>query len=296
MQLATDRGHVGPQHQLLQQRLRPLHREQVALRGRDVSRQLRRKFVALAAQVTRRLLHAPLQDLVEHSNLGLLHGDFVLLVLQLFSKLEHLTQEERAIAERKLVLDGATHLLHHQFDVFERFLQVVVGTEAERLDSGRGRGIARHDDAGAVGLQIPKPGDQLQSTLFIPIQEILSHCAFHIRSFPAPDGAAAKKPSISVSASPAVLWPPNHKLVSIAIARTATDACDPHPAIACTATSSEPADGSKGPDFVWSGDQLSLRSERLGNGPGRTYTCTATDASGNAQSAVATVTVPHDQR
>jgi hypothetical protein len=43
---------------------------------------------------------------------------------------------------------------------------------------------------------------------------------------------------------------------------------------------------------------VSLRADRAGAGPGRTYTLTysATDASGNSAAAVTTVSVPHDQR
>jgi hypothetical protein len=43
---------------------------------------------------------------------------------------------------------------------------------------------------------------------------------------------------------------------------------------------------------------FSVRAERAGNGPGRTYTVVyeATDASGNTAQATATVVVPHDKK
>jgi hypothetical protein len=110
-----------------------------------------------------------------------------------------------------------------------------------------------------------------------------------------------RAPAITLSASPSVLWSPNHKLVGITLAKTATDACDPNPAVTCTATSSEPdnglGDGDTANDIQWVKGALLLRAERSGTGPGRVYTitCTATDASGNHSSAVTTVTVPHAQ-
>jgi hypothetical protein len=120
-------------------------------------------------------------------------------------------------------------------------------------------------------------------------------------------------PSISVSASPDTLWPPNHKLVSISTTVTATDNCDPAPLIllqSITANEGELTntydstlgDGHAENDVqdaeIGSEDySFSLRAERSGTGAGRVYTTTysATDASGNMASASATVTVPHNQ-
>jgi hypothetical protein len=107
-------------------------------------------------------------------------------------------------------------------------------------------------------------------------------------------------PAISVAPSPAVLWPPDHRLVPIALGVAATDACDPAPVITCSASSSEPddgvADGDTVNDVQWIDGALWLRAERSGIGPGRVYTasCTAQDASRNAASATGTVSVPHD--
>jgi hypothetical protein len=109
-----------------------------------------------------------------------------------------------------------------------------------------------------------------------------------------------RAPDVAVTASPAVLWPPDHRLVPIVLDKRATDVCDPAPKITCEATSSEPplggGSGATNPDIVWTDGQLALRAERSGTGPGRTYTvtCTATDASGNHATATAKVTVPHD--
>ena len=104
-------------------------------------------------------------------------------------------------------------------------------------------------------------------------------------------------PSISVTASPTVLWPANHKMVPINLAVSASDSCDAEPVVECTATSSQAAngkgDGNTGLDIEWRGGELFLRAERQG-GTDRTYAiaCTATDAGGNGAVGSATVTVP----
>ena len=106
-------------------------------------------------------------------------------------------------------------------------------------------------------------------------------------------------PSISVGASPQVLWPNDGTLRPITLAVSSTDACTAAPTTTCSAVSSEPAGpANRDPDVVWTGGNLSLRADRNGKGAGRTYTitCNATDASGNTSSATALVTVPHDQR
>jgi len=108
-------------------------------------------------------------------------------------------------------------------------------------------------------------------------------------------------PALSVSASPNVLRPPNHKYVRVHVTVEATDSVDPAPAVALvSATSSEAddagGDGATTNDVVVDGDtSLRLRAERSGAGAGRTYTLTyrAVDACGNAAERSATVSVPH---
>ena len=106
----------------------------------------------------------------------------------------------------------------------------------------------------------------------------------------------------SVTASPNVLWPPNHKMVDVTITAVVTDNCDASPTCEVTAvTSDEPVtghgSGNTSPDWIIIGGQIvQLRAERMGSGDGRTYSVTDTcsDGSGNTSSAVAEVTVPHD--
>jgi hypothetical protein len=104
-------------------------------------------------------------------------------------------------------------------------------------------------------------------------------------------------------ATPNVLWPPNHKLVPVAIASSVSDECDPNPRCAISSVSSnEPVnglgDGDTSPDWVVTGaSTLLLRAERSGTGTGRVYAVgsTCTDAAGNGVIGYAFVTVPHDQ-
>ena len=105
-------------------------------------------------------------------------------------------------------------------------------------------------------------------------------------------------PTLAFTATPSVLWPPNHKLRAISLPSVTQDACDATPVVSCTATSSEPdnglGDGDTANDIQWVNGGLLLRAERRGGGPGRTYTitCTATDDSGHSGSVARTVTVP----
>ncbi len=109
-------------------------------------------------------------------------------------------------------------------------------------------------------------------------------------------------PALTVSATPAVLWPPNNKMVDIAVNVTVHDDYDPQPEIKLESiTSSEglAATDLTGADFGTDDRQFSLRASRDGNNPtGKSYTISysATDASGNKAIASTTVTVPHDQR
>lgn len=106
----------------------------------------------------------------------------------------------------------------------------------------------------------------------------------------------------SASASPGVLWPPNHKMVDVAISAAAAEACSGPAACRITGVSSnELVEGAGGnnlaPDWEVVGPLLlKLRAERAGSGGGRVYTVTITclDVAGNSSTKDVLVTVPHD--
>lgn len=113
-------------------------------------------------------------------------------------------------------------------------------------------------------------------------------------------------PSIAFSLDQTTLWPPNHKLVTVATGIGATDACDAAPSVVVTVASNEPendlGDGDTDADWVVTANDdgtfdVAVRAERSGLGTDRVYTITvtATDGTGNQSTASGEVTVPHDQ-
>lgn len=118
-------------------------------------------------------------------------------------------------------------------------------------------------------------------------------------------------PEILVVVSPDILWPPNHKMVSIAVTVTVTDDTDPDPDWELTSITMNEGDetstydpeydhtlgdGNTADDIqVVDKNNILLRAERSGLNSGRIYTIvyTATDDSGNTSTAAVTVTVPH---
>ena len=79
-------------------------------------------------------------------------------------------------------------------------------------------------------------------------------------------------PAISaVTVEPGLLWPPDHRMVPVTLAFTATDVCDAAPSCAIeTVTSNEPI----AEDFSIDGPlQLELRADRLGSEERRALEC-----------------------
>jgi len=114
-------------------------------------------------------------------------------------------------------------------------------------------------------------------------------------------------PTVTCSLKPNVLWPADHKLVSITATVSVSDALSgPDGFVLQSVTSSEPdnglGDGDQPNDIQgFAAGQPStagqLRAERSGTGAGRVYTLTyqGKDRAGNVNTCTATVTVPHDQ-
>ena len=103
----------------------------------------------------------------------------------------------------------------------------------------------------------------------------------------------------AVTADPAQLDPPNHKMADVTIGYLATDVSGA-PVCSLSVASNEAVngtgDGNTGTDWlVIDAHHVQLRAERAGGGSGRIYTITigCADAWGNHSSATATVRVPH---
>ena len=98
------------------------------------------------------------------------------------------------------------------------------------------------------------------------------------------------------TASPNVLFPPNHKLVPVTITVSNHDSFNSCRIV--SVTSNEPG-GKNSPDFIITGDlTLQLRAERSGKSKsGRIYTIevACTDGAGNTTSTTVVVTVPHNR-
>lgn len=108
----------------------------------------------------------------------------------------------------------------------------------------------------------------------------------------------------NLSASPASLWPPNHKMRDVTINYDASDNCGESVNCSITSVSSdEPVngtgDGDTAPDWlIVDNHHVQLRAERAGGGDGRVYTITVAcaDSSGNTTTKTVTVSVPKSQK
>ncbi len=113
-------------------------------------------------------------------------------------------------------------------------------------------------------------------------------------------------PAISVSVSPVILWPPDHRLVPVRSQVEVTGGlCSPAAGFVLQSVQSSEADDAIGEgDGHTTGDvrgaevgqpdvDVLLRAERMGSGPGRTYTLTYAIAGRSETTATATVFVPH---
>jgi len=103
----------------------------------------------------------------------------------------------------------------------------------------------------------------------------------------------------AAAAQPAVLWPPNHQMVRIAIVGVVDPDGDPVVITATAVTSNEPdnapGSGNTAPDSQL--NPLAVRAERSGQGNGRIYTIdfVADDGHGGRCMGTVFVCVPHDQ-
>jgi hypothetical protein len=113
-------------------------------------------------------------------------------------------------------------------------------------------------------------------------------------------------PTLACAAAPSRLWPPDHRLVPIAVSvQLADELSGAAGFVLVAATSSEPdnglGDGDRGNDVqgfaAGTADTAGrLRAERSGTGSGRVYSVVyeASDAAANSARCTVRVTVPHD--
>jgi hypothetical protein len=190
-------------------------------------------------------------------------------------------------------------------------------TGSSDADSGPGTGddIVSYDwyeDYGQPGQRLLGRGDVLAVTLPLGPHavtlEVTDSLGESDASATTVEVRDTTPPALSLAVSPAILWPPNHRLVPVQAAPQAADACDPAPRVLLVSVaSSEPDDAPGDGDGRTTGDiegaaggiadiDFALRAERTGDGPGRSYEIVyrVTDASGHISSALALVTVPHD--
>jgi hypothetical protein len=112
----------------------------------------------------------------------------------------------------------------------------------------------------------------------------------------------AVAPTLTVSAAPATLWPPDGRLAEIVVTVTVVDRCDAPPDVILAAIVISDAKGFDaatdiaGASYGTLDRDFQVRARRSGSGS-RTYTITyrATDASGNSTDASTTVVVPQSQ-
>jgi hypothetical protein len=117
-----------------------------------------------------------------------------------------------------------------------------------------------------------------------------------------PGGQCSAAPTVVISLSRSMIWPPNHKMVSVSVNGTITEpancvtlskscALTDEYGLFSGAVSLSGGDSFTGASFV--------EAWRLGqdmDGRNYSYTCTATNSFGTGTSNTAIATVPHDQR
>ena len=107
---------------------------------------------------------------------------------------------------------------------------------------------------------------------------------------------------LGLTATPNMLWPPNHKMKSIRFIVRAEDTCGPVTWSVDSIQSNEPADatgsGHTSPDWKIAQPHVAMvRAERSGGGSGRIYTIQikVTDMANNSSFGTVQVSVPHDR-
>jgi uncharacterized delta-60 repeat protein/uncharacterized repeat protein (TIGR01451 family) len=100
---------------------------------------------------------------------------------------------------------------------------------------------------------------------------------------------------LGLSVDKPVLWPPDNKMVDVAVNYTMADNCGV--VLTALSVSSNESAGREGDWELLSANKVRLRAKRDGTGQGRTYTITvtSTDSAGGKSTGTVSVSVPHDQ-
>jgi hypothetical protein len=141
--------------------------------------------------------------------------------------------------------------------------------------------------------------DSYNSVVSNRVGETVAFLASQFEGYVAPD---TEPPTLSLTVTPEMLWPVNHKMVEIFVEVQVQDNMDASPDVWLESVTSsdgenELGDGHHSPDIEITEDgKLFLRAERSGLDEARIYTITykAKDDVGNVATVTATVTVPHD--
>jgi hypothetical protein len=164
--------------------------------------------------------------------------------------------------------------------------------------------IAPGASKGGFSVTLAAPSPEYRNSMFDVILGDSTHefGALQYDTDPPPP-SDVQPPVLTVTLSPATIWPPNHQMVTVTADVVVTDETDPQPAVRLiSVTANEAIDpGADILDAATGTDDRSfrVRAERTGRRKeGRVYTVTyqATDAAGNVTTTAAAVTVPHDQR
>ncbi|MBI1950526.1 MAG: thrombospondin type 3 repeat-containing protein [Acidobacteria bacterium] len=164
-----------------------------------------------------------------------------------------------------------------------------------------GPGAARPVAAGELVTVLLPPGPHALIHRVRGVRGLIDEARFGVTV------ADTTPPVAAAAPRPAVLWPPDHRLVPVHVDLTVSDACSPSVTVILeSARSSEPDDARGGGDGRTTGDirgvdpgddrDVLLRAERGGEGPGRAYVLTyaITDAAGLTRRVQAVVAVPRN--
>jgi hypothetical protein len=220
-----------------------------------------------------------------------LFPQLVLLQNEQFSIVENGSLTPIASAPSSVLLFGQPFTVWVDYDATAHSLQVFVSQDSTKPSTPLV--AANVDLAGALG-PTAYPGFTAATGALDTNFDVLDW------TFQGSGSGDSTPPTVTCSAAPAVLWPPNNKLVPVTTQVSVSDS-DSGPAgfTLLSVTSNEGSAASESSGWTVGSPDTSgfLQASRLGSGTGRVYTLTyqGADRAGNTATCSTTVTVPHDQ-